>query len=107
MTQKTTGQLLTEFAEYLGQQSKEVQQKFEEKIKELKNDLLGGNVSQDLDTIKELAEALQGIKSGEDGLAKLIQKVTEFKEALEGLKTKTESLDNLDLKAAYERGKNH
>lgn len=107
MTQKTTGQLLTEFAEYLGQQSKEVQQKFEEKIRELKNDLLGGNVSQDLDTIKELAETLQGIKSGEDGLAKLIQKVTEFKEALEGLKTKTESLDNLDLKAAYERGKNH
>lgn len=107
MTQKTTGQLLTEFAEYLGQQSKEVQQKFEEKIRELKNDLLGGNVSQDLDTIKELAEALQGIKSGEDGLAKLIQKVTEFKESLEGLKTKTESLDNLDLKAAYERGKNH
>ena len=106
MTQKTTGQLLTEFAEYLGQQSKEVQQKFEEKIRELKNDLLGGNVSQDLDTIKELAEALQGIKSGEDGLAKLIQKVTEFKESLEGLKTKTESLDNLDLKAAYERGKN-
>ena len=107
MTQKTTGQLLTEFAEYLGQQSKEVQQKFEEKIRELKNDLLGGNVSQDLDTIKELAEALQGIKSGEDGLAKLIQKVTEFKEALEDLKTKTESLDNLDLKAAYERGKSH
>ena len=36
---------------------------------------------------------------------KLIQKITEFKSSLDGVVEKITTLENLDLKAAYEKGK--
>ena len=48
----------------------------------LKAEILGGNVAAELDTIKELADALNGMKTGEDGLNKLIQKISQANEAL-------------------------
>ena len=52
MTTQTIQQLLTEFATYLGEQDKAILAQIETKITQLKNDLLGGEVSADLDTFR-------------------------------------------------------
>lgn len=71
-----------------------------------KSEILGGNVAAELDTIKELAEALNGMKTGEDGLNKLIQKISQANEALTTLNQKFTALDSVNLKEAYNRGYN-
>ena len=71
-----------------------------------KSEILGGNVAAELDTIKELAEALNGMKTGEDGLNKLIQKISQANEALTTLNQKFTTLDSVNLKEAYTRGYN-
>lgn len=73
---------------------------------DVKNELLGGEVDQSIDTIKELGELLKNVQTGEDGLNKLIQKVTQVNQALQSLTSKFTTLDGLDLKAAYTRGYN-
>lgn len=71
-----------------------------------KSEILGGNVAAELDTIKELADALNGMKTGEDGLNKLIQKISQTNESLMLLIQKNTVLDGLNLKEAYTRGYN-
>lgn len=71
-----------------------------------KSEILGGNVAAELDTIKELADALNGMKTGEDGLSKLIQKISQVNEALTTLNQKFTTLDSVNLKEAYNRGYN-
>lgn len=71
-----------------------------------KSEILGGNVAAELDTIKELADALNGMKTGEDGLNKLIQKISQTNESLMLLIQKNTVLDGLNLKDAYNRGYN-
>lgn len=73
---------------------------------EAKSEILGGNVAAELDTIKELADALSGMKTGEDGLNKLIQKISQANEALTTLNQKFNTLDSVNLKEAYTRGYN-
>ena len=73
---------------------------------EAKSEILGGNVAAELDTIKELADSLNGIKTGEDGLNKLIQKISQANEALTTLNQKFTALDGVNLKEAYTRGYN-
>ena len=73
---------------------------------EAKSEILGGNVAAELDTIKELADSLNGIKTGEDGLNKLIQKISQSNEALTALNQKFTALDGVNLKEAYTRGYN-
>lgn len=73
---------------------------------EAKSEILGGNVAAELDTIKELADSLNGIKTGEDGLNKLIQKISQANEALTTLNQKFTTLDSVNLKEAYNRGYN-
>lgn len=73
---------------------------------EAKSEILGGNVAAELDTIKELADALNGMKTGEDGLNKLIQKISQTNESLTLLIQKNTILDGLNLKEAYNRGYN-
>lgn len=71
-----------------------------------KSEILGGNVAAELDTIKELSDALNGMKTGEDGLNKLIQKISQTNEALTTLNQKFTALDSVNLKEAYTRGYN-
>lgn len=71
-----------------------------------KSEILGGNVAAELDTIKELADALNGMKTGEDGLNKLIQKISQTNESLMLLIQKNTVLDGVNLKEAYNRGYN-
>ena len=59
----------------------------------------------DLDTLRELADAVRNLKSGETMPEKLIQKITEFKSSLDEVVEKMTALESLDLKAAYEKGK--
>lgn len=100
-------QLLTEFAQYLGEQDKAILAQIEEKITQLKNDLLGGEVSADLDTFRELAEELRKLKaSGSSAPEALTSKLTEFKQSLDGVIEQINALNGMDLKAAYQRGKN-
>lgn len=73
---------------------------------EVKNELLGGEVDQSIDTIKELGELLKNVQTGEDGLNKLIQKVTQTNQSLQLLVGKFTVLDGLNLKEAYTRGYN-
>lgn len=73
---------------------------------EVKNELLGGEVDQSIDTIKELGDMLKGIQTGEDGLNKLIQKISQVNEALTTLNQKFATLDSVNLKEAYNRGYN-
>lgn len=73
---------------------------------EAKSEILGGNVAAELDTIKELADSLNGIKTGEDGLNKLIQKISQANESLNAMNQKFTALDNVNLKEAYTRGYN-
>ncbi|MDU1234760.1 MAG: hypothetical protein E6999_01460 [Haemophilus parainfluenzae] len=106
MTQ-TIQQLLTEFATYLGEQDKAILAQIETKITQLKNDLLGGEVSADLDTFRELAEELRKLKaSGSSAPETLTTKLTEFKQSLDDLTNQLKPLKEMDLKAAYLRGKN-
>lgn len=107
MTTQTIQQLLTEFATYLGEQDKAILAQIETKITQLKNDLLGGEVSADLDTFRELAEELRKLKaSGSSAPEALTTKLTEFKQSLDGVVEKINSLSAMDLKAAYQKGKN-
>ncbi len=107
MTTQTIQQLLTEFAQYLGEQDKAILAQIETKITQLKNDLLGGEVSADLDTFRELAEELRKLKaSGSSAPEALTSKLTEFKQSLDGVIEKLNALNAMDLKAAYQRGKN-
>ena len=107
MTTQTIQQLLTEFATYLGEQDKAILAQIETKITQLKNDLLGGEVSADLDTFRELAEELRKLKeSGSSAPETLTAKLTEFKSSLDGLIEQINALKEMDLKAAYQRGKN-
>lgn len=73
---------------------------------EAKSEILGGNVAAELDTIKELADSLNGIKTGEDGLNKLIQKISQANESLGTINQKLTTLESIDLKEAYTRGYN-
>ena len=73
---------------------------------DVKNELLGGEVDASIDTIKELGEMLKGIQTGEDGLNKLIQKISQSNEALTTLNQKFTTLDSVNLKEAYTRGYN-
>lgn len=107
MTTQNIPQLLTEFAQYLGEQDKDILAQIEAKITQLKNDLLGGEVSADLDTFRELAEELRKLKaSGSTAPEALTTKLTEFKQSLDGISEQMTALNNADLKAAYQRGKN-
>ena len=107
MTTQTIQQLLTEFATYLGEQDKNILAQIETKITQLKNDLLGGEVSADLDTFRELAEELRKLKaSGSSAPEALTTKLTEFKQSLDGVVEQMTALKEMDLKAAYQRGKN-
>ena len=107
MTTQTIQQLLTEFATYLGEQDKNILAQIETKITQLKNDLLGGEVSADLDTFRELAEELRKLKeSGSSAPEALTTKLTEFKQSLDGVIEQINALKAMDLKAAYLRGKN-
>ena len=100
-------QLLTEYAQYLGEQDKAILAQIETKITQLKNDLLGGEVSADLDTFRELAEELRKLKaSGSSAPEALTTKLTEFKQSLDGVIEQINALKEMDLKAAYQRGKN-
>ena len=106
MTTQTIQQLLTEFATYLGEQDKAILAQIEAKITQLKNDLLGGEVSADLDTFRELAEELRKLKaSGSTIPEALTTKLTEFKTALDGMTEQMAALNHADLKAAYQRGR--
>lgn len=73
---------------------------------DVKNELLGGEVDQSIDTIKELGELLKNVQTGEDGLNKLIQKITMSNQSLALLVGKFTVLDGLNLKDAYNRGYN-
>ncbi len=107
MTTQTIQQLLNEFAAYLGEQDKALYQQLEAKINQLKADLLGGEVSADLDTFRELAEELRKLKaSGSSAPEALTSKLTEFKQSLDGVIEQINTLKEMDLKAAYQRGKN-
>lgn len=76
------------------------------KINQLKADLLGGEVSADLDTFRELAEELRRLKEkGSEAPEALVSKITEFKTALDGISEQMAALNNADLKAAYQRGR--
>ena len=107
MTTQTIQQLLTEFAQYLGEQDKAILAQIDAKVTQLKNDLLGGEVSADLDTFRELAEELRKLKaSGSSAPEALSSKLTEFKQSLDGVIEQINALKAMDLKAAYQRGKN-
>ena len=73
---------------------------------DVKNELLGGQVDASIDTIKELGDMLKNIQTGEDGLNKLIQKLTQTNQSLELLVGKFTVLDSINLKEAYNRGYN-
>lgn len=73
---------------------------------DVKNELLGGQVDASIDTIKELGEMLKNIQTGEDGLNKLVQKITQTNKSLELLVGKFTVLDGINLKEAYNRGYN-
>lgn len=73
---------------------------------EIKNELLGGEVDASIDTLKELGDMLNGIKTGEDGLNRLVQKVTQTNQSLALLVQKFTVLDGINLKEAYNRGYN-
>lgn len=106
MTTQTIQQLLTEFAQYLGEQDKAILAQIDAKVTQLKNDLLGGEVSADLDTFRELAEELRKLKeSGSSAPEALTSKLTEFKQSLDGVIEQINALKTMDLKAAYQRGK--
>lgn len=73
---------------------------------DVKNELLGGQVDASIDTIKELGDMLKGIQTGEDGLNKLVQKLTQTNQSLALLVGKFTVLDGINLKEAYTRGYN-
>lgn len=73
---------------------------------DVKNELLGGQVDASIDTIKELGEMLKNIQTGEDGLNKLVQKITQTNQSLALLVGKFTVLDDINLKEAYNRGYN-
>jgi putative phage capside-related protein len=73
---------------------------------DVKNELLGGQVDASIDTIKELGEMLKNIQTGEDGLNKLVQKITMSNQSLALLAGKFTVLDGINLKEAYNRGYN-
>lgn len=86
--------------------AKKILELFNQAKTDAKSEILGGNVAAELDTIKELADALNGMKTGEDGLNKLIQKISQTNESLMLLIQKNTILDGLNLKDAYNRGYN-
>lgn len=73
---------------------------------DVKNELLGGQVDASIDTIKELGEMLKNIQTGEDGLNKLVQKITMTNQSLSMLVGKFTVLDGINLKEAYNLGYN-
>lgn len=73
---------------------------------DVKNELLGGQVDASIDTIKELGDMLKNIQTGEDGLNKLVQKLTQTNQSLALLVGKFTVLDGINLKEAYSRGYN-
>ena len=106
MTTQNIQQLLTEFAQYLGEQDKVILATIEQKIGQLKTELLGGEVSADLDTFRELADELRKLKENGSSVPEaLTTKLTEFKTALDGISEQMTALNQADLKAAYQRGR--
>lgn len=73
---------------------------------DVKNELLGGQVDASIDTIKELGDMLKNIQTGEDGLNKLVQKITQTNQSLALLVGNFTVLDGINLKEAYNRGYN-
>lgn len=97
-------QTLLDFAKYLGEQDKAILEQIDSKLAALKDELLGG-VGDDFDTLKEIADSITNIQTGESAGAELLQKITEIKQLADNLKAKIDELESTDLKAAYAKGK--
>ncbi|OOF85157.1 hypothetical protein [Rodentibacter ratti] len=100
----TIKQTLLDFAKYLGEQDKAILEQIDSKLAALKDELLGG-VGDDFDTLKEIADSIANIQTGESAGAELLQKITEIKQLADNLKAKIDELESTDLKAAYAKGK--
>lgn len=68
-------------------------------IEQLRNALLGG-ASADFDTLKEIADMLEQLKSTDVGQG-IVEKLTELKQAIDAIKTEL----NTDLVAVYTAAK--
>lgn len=82
------------------------------KVTEVKNLLLGGDVSDSLDTIKELGEALASLQNDDTIKGAILNKFTELRNDLSAIDTRVTALENglnnlssLDLVATYTQAK--
>lgn len=86
-------------------------QQIDTKIQALKNELLGDNPSQALDTFREIADKINEIEGSVEN--SIIEKIKEFRTALTSVQTKQTELEttltelqNLDLVVIYTTAKN-
>lgn len=85
----------------IGTAKTELQSTIQTAVSALKTELIGG-ASEELDTFKELSEALNQLKaSGSSVPESLLQKITEVTQTANGIKTNIESITLEALKARY------
>lgn len=74
-------------------------------IRDLKNELLGGAVSDQLDTLKELGEKLTALEGDSTIKAAILNKFTEIRQELTTLKSELDNFTATDLVAVYNQAK--
>lgn len=75
-------------------------------ITQLKNELLGGDVSDQLDTLKELGDKLTSLESDESIKAAILNKFTEITQKITALETTIEAFNTTNLVEIYNNAKN-
>lgn len=88
-------------------QSSAVTNEIEQKIRELKNELLGGqDLDAQLDTLKEIGDKLKELKNDNSLSQAITQKLTEINQKITALEQYKTGLEGLDLVATYQAAKN-
>ncbi|MGX2951614.1 hypothetical protein ACWIUA_12080 [Ursidibacter sp. B-7004-1] len=86
-------------------QSNAVSTQIQQAITALKNELMGGELDEQLDTLKELVDKLKELQNDDSVAGAVTQKLTELKQKIETVETAINALNTADFVQIYQTAK--
>ncbi|MGX2951608.1 hypothetical protein ACWIUA_12050 [Ursidibacter sp. B-7004-1] len=86
-------------------QSNAISTQIQQAITALKNELMGGELDEQLDTLKELGDKLKELQNDDSVAGAVTQKLTELKQKIETVETAINALNTADFVQIYQTAK--